>query len=215
MFKDIPWIITRFLLGLIHLNTPQMVDNTTMISVTKSSSSRTRSVQLDGTVLEKFDGNVRKYLKFKDEFDRYIEPMYTEAQLALILWSHLSNEVQDEIEYVDASLSSLWSALDSKYGRKGKQIDAILSDVIKVMHRSTQNMQQMINTLERAYRDLARIGCQSEMHTVFFISFIERKLPKNIRLDWTKHVVESYDDDGEKKFKLMLAFLRKQKAALE
>merc|ERR1711965_106935 len=125
------------------------MDNTTMISVRKSSSSRTRSVQLDGTVLEKFDGNVRKYLKFKDEFERYIEPMYTEAQLALILWSHLSNEVQDEIEYVDASLSSLWSALNSKYGSKGKQIDAILSDVIKVMHRSTQNMLQMINTLER------------------------------------------------------------------
>lgn len=117
-----------------------MADNTTTISVGKGSSSRTRSVQLGEIALEKFDGNVRKYLKFKDEFELYIEPMHTEAQLAIILWSHLYNEVQDEIEYVDASLLSLWSALNSKYERKGKQIDAILSDVIKVMHRSTQNM---------------------------------------------------------------------------
>ena len=51
--------------------------------------------------------------------------------------------------------SNLWSSFNQKYGSKGKQIDAILSDLIKFMYGTTNNVLTLINAVETAYRDLA------------------------------------------------------------
>ena len=193
-----------------------MADNhSTRISTVKRSSSNTNTIKLEKITLKKFDGNIRHYPKFKEEFELYVKPTCIEDQLAIVLWFHLSKKVQNEIDCIDINRSDLWSLLNQKYGSKGKQIDAILGDVIKVMYGTSNNVLMLINVVETAYRDLARIGCQSEMHSVLFISMIERKLPKNIRFDWTKYAIENYDADGDVKFKQMLKLLRKWKAILE
>ena len=64
-----------------------------------------------------------------------------------------------------------------KYGNHGQLIDAILEDIAKLPRGEGKNTLVMINTIEKAYKDLERMNCESEMINGTIISMIERKLP--------------------------------------
>ena len=77
-------------------------------------------MQLERIKLEKFNGDIRKYPKFKEQFELYIKPLCSSAQLPFVLKSHLIEEVREEVDNVDDDLGTLWSRLDKRYGNCGK-----------------------------------------------------------------------------------------------
>ena len=76
-----------------------------------------------------------------------------------------------------------WERLDEKYGDKGQLIDSIMSD-IKCLKGSNDNDNhatlELIKTIERAHRDLIRLGEGEQMDNATIISMIEQKLPERI-----------------------------------
>ena len=173
------------------------------------------TLQLERIKLEKFNGDIRKYPKFREQFDLYVKPLCTLSQLPFILKSHLSEEVQEEVDNVDDNLDTLWSRLDKKYGNRSKQVDAILADIAKAPRGDSKSTLAMIKIVEKAYRDLTRMGRQSEMQNGTILSMIEKKLPEEIRFEWIKCISEEEGDESEMRFDMMLELLQKWRIRIE
>ena len=108
--------------------------------------------------MEKFDGDIRKYPKFKKQFERYVKPLCSESQLPFVLKSHLDEKVKEEVDNADDDMSTLWCRLDKRYGNCGKLIDTILSDIAKAPKGDARSTLAMINVIEKAHRDLIKTG---------------------------------------------------------
>ena len=172
-------------------------------------------LQLERLKLEKFDGNIRKYPAFKERFKLYIEPTCPKTQTAFLLRSHLEDLVREEVENVEDDDSLLWQRLDCKYGNLRKYIDVVLQDLSKVTKGDGKAALHMINTVEKAYRDLVRIGAGTEMSNSYIIAMIEKKLPEEMRKDWVKLVAEKEEVDSHAVFKLLMDFLGRWRRIIE
>ena len=73
----------------------------------------------------------------------------------------------------------------------------------------------MINTVEKAYQDLKRLGLEQEMCNSYILSMIEKKLPEEMRKDWVKSIAEMEEIDSGKSFLLMLEFLKRWRNIIE
>ena len=173
------------------------------------------SVQLERIKLEHFDGDIRKYPKFREQFELYVKPLCTASQIPFVLRSHLSDSVREEVDNIDDNLETLWSRLDKKYGNRGKQLDAILADIAKAPRGDGKSTLQMIMIVEKANRDLKRMGCESEMLNGTVLAMIEKKLPDEIRFEWIQAIAANEDADSEVKVPLMLKLLEKWRVMIE
>ena len=170
---------------------------------------KSSSVQLERMRFSSFDGDIRKYPKFKEEFQTHIRPLCNSSQLPFVLKSYLVNEVKDEVDNVADNYEALWERLDEKYGDKGHLIDAIMSDIksLKLCNAENgQNTLQMIKTVEKAYRDLARLGESDQMDNATIISLIEQKLPERILDEWVKEV-SSHSITHKNRFSCLMKLL--------
>ena len=173
------------------------------------------SVQLERVKLEHFDGDIRKYPKFREQFELYVKPLCKSSQLPFVLRSHLSDSVREEVDNIDDNLETLWTRLDKKYGNRGKQLDAILSDIAKAPRGDGKSTLQMIMIVEKANRDLKRMGCESEMYNGTVLAMIEKKLPDEIRFEWIQAIAENEDANSEVKVQKMLKLLEKWRVMIE
>ena len=173
------------------------------------------SVQLERIKLDKFDGDIRKYPKFREQFEHYVKPLCTSSQLPFVLRSHLSDTVREEVDNTDDNLDTLWTRLDKKYGNRGKQLDAILADISKAPKGDGKSTLQMIMIVEKANRDLSRMGRESEMHNGTVLAMIEKKLPDEIRFEWIQAIAEKEDADSDIKVPMMLKMLEKWRVMIE
>merc|ERR1712100_368444 len=87
------------------------------------------SLKLERIKFRTFDGDLRKFPKFKFEFNKFVVPMCREEQLPFILKPYLCDSVRQEVENLDYDIDAMWERLDAKYGTTKKLIDCILSDI--------------------------------------------------------------------------------------
>ena len=59
----------------------------------------------------------------------------------------------------------------------------VLQDLAKVTKGDAKVALHMIDTVEKSYRDLVRIGSGTEMSNSYIIAMIEKKLPEEMRTD--------------------------------
>ena len=174
------------------------------------------SIQLERIKLDPFKGDIRKYPKFKEQFEKYVKPLCRPSQLPFVLKSYLDDEVKEEVDNSDDDIATLWKRLDTKYGNSGRLVDTILADISKIPRGDGKNTLLMIKTVEKAYRDLSRMDRCGEMENGTILSLIEKKLPDEIRCEWIKIVAsQEEDDDPSQKFKLLLELLQNWKVRLE
>ena len=80
--------------------------------------------------------------------------------------SYLSEEIKEEVDNLGDDLKDIWDHLDKTYGAQGKLIDAIMSEVKEMPFfedDDEQGILLMINTTEKAHRDLLLLGLESEI----------------------------------------------------
>ena len=157
------------------------------------------SFRLEKLRFQMFDGNMRKYPRFKSEFNKYVEPICKPDQVACILKTYLSEEIKEEVDNLGDDLTDIWDCLDKKYGDQGKLIDAIMSEVKEIQFfedDDEQGILLMINTSEKAHRDLLLLGLESEISNSTIVKMIEQKMPKEMKREWIKIVT------GEKRMEI-------------
>ena len=172
-------------------------------------------LQLERLKLEKFTGDIRKYPSFKERFNLYVVPICAEAQLPFILRSHLEEAIREEVDNVEDNMEELWKRLDAKYGKRSRYVERILDDFSKTTKGGAKNALHLISTVEKAERDLRRIGAEEEMANSTIIALIEKKLPEEMRFDWIKTISSVEDKDSSCKFETLLRFLKQWKVMIE
>ena len=72
----------------------------------------------------------------------------------------------------------MWQRLNQRYGRTSKIVDAILADVkqISINDTSDGNVLHMIKIVEKAHRDLKRLGEHAELRNSVSIAPIEQAM---------------------------------------
>ena len=173
------------------------------------------SLQIERIKLDKFNGDIRKYPKFREQFDLYVKPLCKASQLPFVLRAHLTDEVKEDVDNEDDNMDTLWSRLDKKYGNQSKQVDAILADLAKAPKGDSRSTLQMIKVVEKAYRDLSRMNRGGEMENGTILSLIEKRLPDEIRFEWIEKIAEMSDEGPKEKIEIMLALLQKWKIMIE
>ena len=90
-----------------------------------------RNLILKKLKFDEFDGTIRKYPKFKQEFIKMITPRYRKDGEAFALVATLvALCVSDEIEYLGDETEQIWKRLDAKFGNEIKLID------LKLQHKN-------------------------------------------------------------------------------
>ena len=87
------------------------------------------NLKLEKLKFDEFDGTLRKYPKFKQEFIKIIKPRCGKEEEAFALRSYLAPRVREEIEYLGDNCDQIWKRLDEKFGNESKLIDSIMFDI--------------------------------------------------------------------------------------
>ena len=186
----------------------------TLLSPSSASSSESKVIKIEPLKFSKFTGDIRKYPQFKAEFIKHIKPLCSSDQEVIVLKSYLSDEVRDIVDNVGDDSREVWVRMDQKYGNTGKLVDKILCDVKSLSRTNPGNDPlKMIAIVERAYRDLDRLG-DLEMCNNTTISIIENAMPREIRTEWVK-IIASKTFNSKLKFQALFDFLLEWRNRLE
>ena len=131
-------------------------------------------IQLERIKLQRFAGDFRKYPEFKEDFEQQIEPKCSMSQRAFVLKHYLSDEVREEVSNVSDDYRAMWRRLDQKYGNVRRLVEMHLAELkgISPNDTSDESVLKMINVVERAHRNLQRLGQHKELYNLTTISII-------------------------------------------
>ena len=149
------------------------------------------NLKLEKIKFDEFDGTLRKYQKFKQEFIKIIKPRYGKEEEAFALRSYLAPRVREEIEHLGDNCAQIWKRLDEKFGNESRFIDSIMFDIKRLkINKEDYGVEtlKLIYTVERAHRDLKMIGREREISNAAIVATLEEKLPKKIEDNWLEIV---------------------------
>ena len=175
----------------------------------------TNSIKLERVRFRIFDGDIRKYPKFKSEFQQFVQPLSSPSQVTFVLKSYLCDSVRRVIENCDHQIEAMWERLDAKYGTIRKQIDCIMSDFknLNVCTDSSSTL-NMIELVETAEADLKCLNASSELENSTIIALIEECMPRMMFDHWALKIAND-DDASDSKFQKLHSFLQHWKRTLE
>ena len=161
-------------------------------------------VKLERMKFSVFDGNLRKYPKFKEDFNIHIKPMCDPTQIPFVLKSYLSEELKEDVECLGENITEIWERLDRRFGNESRLVDTILADIkaIQICGNDDNLTLSMIKTMERCYADLKAMGRELEMNNTTIISTIEEKMPTDMSTEWIKLVTKK-ETKHDQKFQIL------------
>jgi len=214
-FDDIEVKVGQKLKGLKSETQGQALPNTVSENMSRTASGK-GVVKIERMKFQVFDGDIKKYPEFKEEFVKHVQPQCDDRDQAFMLKSYLSESVRSEVSHVSDDYKKMWDRLDQKYGNTGKLVDAILADVksISLRDATNGNVLQMINTVEKANRDLERLGEHAELRNSTSISIVEQAMTKDMRHEWVK-LIASKSCTSSQKFNSLIDFLGDWRNRLE
>ena len=138
---------------------------------------------------------------------------------AYVLKSCLKGGPLSVVDNVDDGIKEMWKRLDERYGRPSLLTDIVMNDIKclrPLKERDDKGLLQLIETVERGYRDLLRMKIERGVSNAATVSIIEEKLPRDVKMEWAKRVneVNSKFEDSNK-FPFLLEFLLEQRRVLE
>lgn len=171
--------------------------------------------QHDKIKLPPFDGNIRKYAKWREEFETHIKPLCKPTQLAFILKSHLCEELREEMDVLGGDAEEIWGRLDQRYGNKGRLVDTILAEVKSIqVCNDDESTLIMIKIIERCYSELKFMKREAEMNNTTIISMIEEKMSLEMSTEWIK-IITKKDANHTDKFTMLKDLLDEWRGRIE
>ena len=176
-------------------------------------------LQLEKVRMPHFDGKLREYPQFKRDFQKQVMTQTRKSDAAYVLRTCLDAEPARLVKSVDDDIDEMWQRLDEKYGDPAKVVDVIIDEIKRFrMLREGEDKRfiEFVTLIEDGYRDLKRLGLETEITTTSSVSVIEKALPPDIKRKRSE-LVSSRDSpvDKSNKFPSLLDFLQSQKSAIE
>ena len=187
--------------------------------VAKRETCTSSNLQLEKIKLPRFEGEIRAYPQFKRDFEKQIMPHLQSDNVSYVLRSCLGSDPTTIAKSIDDDMSEMWKRLDEKYGDPAKVADVIIDGIRRtriIREGEEKRFVEFVEIVEDGYRDLKRLGLESEITTTSSVSIIEKKLPTDIRHKWAEIVsADNSTVDKTNKFPSLLKFLRNQRGAIE
>ena len=182
----------------------------------RQSVSTVGAVKVERMKFAQFTGEIRRFPQFREEFMKHVAPLYQEEQRAFVLKSYLTDSVREEVENCGEDYDAIWKRLDQRFGDHGKLISTILDEVTSLAQGREDNLLtlQMIKVVEKAHRDLKRLGAEDEMYNATMIVTIEKKMPNNMKQEWAKEIAGK-DMSSAAKFRTLLESLGNWRSRIE
>ena len=188
-------------------------------TVAKRETGTSSNLQLEKIKLPRFEGEIRAYPQFKRDFEKQIIPHLQSDNVSYVLRSCLGSDPAAIVKSIDDDISEMWKRLDEKYGDPAKVADVIIDGIRRtrfIREGEEKRFVEFVEIIEDGYRDLKRLGLESEITTTSSVSIIEKKLPADIRRKWAEIVsADNSTVDKTDKFPSLLKFLRSQRGAIE
>ena len=178
-------------------------------------------MKLERMKMPSFSGNIRDFPCFKNDFKKQVMPLMKGNSDAAVyaLRSCLKDEPSDLVRNVSNDIEEMWKRLDERYGRLSKLTDAIMYDIKQlkaVPDSDNKRFIDLVNTIERAYRDLKAVNMESELSNSTIVSIIEERLPPHAKSMWCLKVSDKDSTvDDVNKFPHLLEFLLQHRRAIE
>ena len=184
----------------------------------KEAASRS-SLRLGKIEFKKFDGSIRKYASFRDEFLRHIKPEYSIDKEAIVLKQYLCDEVKSKVESYGEDAEEIWKYLDERYGDESTLVDLIISEldsIEKLDDSKPQEILKLIEIVEKANIDLKRLKRENELNNATIVGKIERRMTARMEEEWVKIVTgDNRESISRNKFPELWMFLQAIKRRLE
>lgn len=197
----------------------ERIETFTASTVQENNANHNCALRLEKVKMPFFDGTVRQYPQFKQDFQKQVMPTVNRDSACYILRSCLGKEPTDAIKGVEDDIQEMWKRLDEKYGDPAKVADAIINTIQSIRpikEGENKRFVEFVDTVENGHNDLKRLGLEREITTTSSVSIIERKLPAEIKKEWAKLVsADNSIVDKTNKFPSLLNFLLSQKRAIE
>ncbi|PFX30350.1 hypothetical protein AWC38_SpisGene4867 [Stylophora pistillata] len=187
--------------------------------IAKTETCASSNLQLEKMKLPRFEGEIRAYPQFKRYFEKQIMPHLQNDDVSYVLLSCLGSEPVTTVKSIDDDVREMWKRLDEKYGDPAKVAEVIIDGLRRtriVREGEEKRFVELVEIVENGYRDLKRLGLESEITTTSSFSIIEKKLTADIRRKWAEIVSAANSTvDKTNKFPSLLKFLRSQRGAIE
>ena len=162
----------------------------------------------------KFDGNVRDYRTFKEDYKHLVESLYGTDPYALKMC--LSGEALQAVKGSEGDYDEMIRRLDDKFGNSRKIVDLVISDLKalkKIPDGDTKAFIKMVDQVEQCWLDLKKVNLSDELNTAHVVSHIEKVLPSLQKREW---IIKADDVSGTcNLFPELLKFLQKERKVLE
>ncbi|XP_033122961.1 uncharacterized protein LOC117121760 [Anneissia japonica] len=178
------------------------------------------TLKLKRMELPVFDGDVKKYSRFKEDFTKFVQPSTHPDQLAFALRQALSRDPLRIIGPVEDEYEKMWLRLDERYGCERKLVEAIINEVEnkkEVREGDGKKLIEFIDVVESSYRALVKIKQESEMSNMKVLGEIERKLPDTVFQRWVRDRIKTEDKKAEEEdvIVMLIEFLKTERKRVE
>ena len=113
------------------------------------------------------------------------------------------DEISEEVDSLDDDINQIWKRLDKKYGMLGNLFE--IKQMPTCSNSDDQRVLEMVNTIEKAHRDLKRRDLEKEISNSTIVSIIEERLPEDIQIEWIRIVTgDKRDEISRDKFPSLL-----------
>ncbi|XP_071954191.1 uncharacterized protein [Antedon mediterranea] len=168
------------------------------------------TLQLKKMDLPRFEGNVRRYARFKEDFKTFVIPVTHPKQLSFALRQTLGQAPLKILGPVEDNIDLMWERLDERYGDKVKLVDTIVSELEQkreIKDGEDNKLVTYIDKVEASYHDLKRAGLEREISNSKVVGEIEKKLPPSVFGRWVRHMHEEANGvDKTDRFPELLKF---------
>ena len=118
-------------------------------------------------------------------------PHLRSDDVSYVLRACLGSNPATIVKSIDDDISEMWKWLDEKYGDPAKVADVIIDGILRtrvIREGEEKRFVEFVDIVEDGYRDLKRLGLESEITTTSSVSIIEKKLLEDIRRKWAEIV---------------------------
>ena len=162
----------------------------------------------------KFEGNLRDYPAFKEDYKNLVKSTYGTDPYALKMC--LSGEALQAVKGSEGNYEEMFQRLDDKFGNSRKIVDLVISDLKslrKISDGDNKGFIKMVDQVEQCWLDLKNVNLSDELNTANVVSHIEKVLPSLQKREWVIKAEEV--SVTSKLFPELLKFLQKERKVLE
>ena len=178
------------------------------------------NLQLQKLPMPSCAGNIRDYPRFKNYFEKYVLPSLENTNAAAsFLGSCLKDEPLHLVKNVEDNIKAMCIRLDEVYGNPTKVVDIIMNEIKRlqpIQEDDYHSLISLIDVVERGYMDLSRLRIEQEIANSQTVSIVEEKLPRDVKLAWSKKVVKSGSNiEVGNKISELFKFLQERRRLIE